>query len=346
MSSNKSNFNTILLLIITVIIVGVVLRQTAAVFVPLAISVICLYIFTPVLRFLRNRLHLPRLLAVVIVMGLFISASTMVGYVLYSSLRSLVGQYPVYEERFTAMIAGIAQRYNLTDLNTAQFFESLGVREALGQVLLSFSGGSISFISGLMLVAIFLLFLLLEDGVILRNVIGALNKEQGGRVKRIIKNVNDKVGRYMLAKLFISFATAVVVYVGFLIIGVDFPFVWGVLTFLFNFIPNIGSILITILATLFAIIQFAPSWGGVVLAGSLISVTEVVFGNIIEPRMVGRNLNINTVVILLSVLIWAIVWGVSGMFLSVPMTVLMISVMEEIPLTRPISVMMGARQAN
>lgn len=340
----ESRLNTTLLLIIAVILIGVILRYTASVFIPFSIAIVCLYIFTPVLRFLKSKLRFPRILAVVVVLLIFSAVSLLVGFILYSSLRSLVGQYPVYEQRFITMISNLAESYSLTELNTTLFFDSLRIQDTLRQVLISLSGGSISFLSGFMLVTLFLLFLLLEEGSLVRNAMGALSEEQGARIRKIIKDVNDKVGQYMLAKLFISFCTATVVYIGFLLIGVDFPFVWGLLAFLFNFIPSIGSIIITVLASLFAIIQFAPNWGAVLLAAGLIAITEITFGNIIEPRLVGKHLNISTVVILLSLLIWAIIWGVAGMFLSIPMTVLIISILDAIPLTRPISTMMGAHR--
>lgn len=345
MVAKDSRLTNILLLVIAIILIGVILRHTASVFIPFSIAVVCLYIFTPVLRFLKNSLRFPRILAVATVLLLFLASGGLIGYVLYSSLRSLAGQYPIYEQRFIGMISGLADRYDLTGLNTTLLFDSLQVQDSLRQILISLSGGSLSFLSGFVLVVLFLLFLLLEEGSLIPNAIGVLSKEQGARMRKIIKDVNDKVGQYMLAKLFVSFCTATIVYVGFLLIGVDFPFVWGILAFLFNFIPSIGSIAITVLASLFAIIQFAPNWGLVILSVALISVAEITFGNIIEPRLVGRNLNISTVVILLSLLIWATIWGVAGMFLSVPMTVLIISILDAFSLTRPISMMMGARNA-
>lgn len=342
--SNNSNLNTGLLLIITVILIGVILRYTSQVFVPFAISILCLYTFRPVLYLLQRKLHFPRILAIVMVILLFIAISVLAGYALYTSLRSLASQYPLYEGRLSDMIARVAERYNLTEVNTTQFFSTLDVQTGLRGMILSLSGGSISFLSGLVLVVLFLLFLLLEQDSLIENATAALNREQGASMRKIVRDVNRKVGKYISAKLWLSASTAGIVYIGLLFIGLDFPFVWGVLVFLLNFIPSIGSIIVTLLAVLFAIVQFVPNWGPVIATAVLIVCTQVTFGNILEPRVIGKSLNISAVVIMLSLLTWAVIWGVAGLFLAVPMTVLFISILDAIPLTKPISAMMLGRK--
>ena len=337
----NGTLNTTLLLIIAAILIGIILHYTAAVFIPFAIAIVCLYVFKPATNFLNNTWKMPRFFSVLTILLLFIAISVLIGYTLYSSLRSLISRYAFYEERFRVVLSNITTRYDLDILQNGDFFNSLGLQDAITNLLLALSGGSISFLSGLLLVVIFLLFLLLEEGKFSFNVATALSKEQAQQIIKSIKDINDKVSRYLSTKLVISLCTAAVVFFGFWIIGVDFPFVWAILTFLFNFIPSIGSIIITLLSTIFVIIQFLPNWGPIIVATALISITEITFGNIVEPRLLGRSLNINAVVIVLSLLIWAKIWGVAGMFLSIPMTVVLISILDTIPLTRPISTLLG-----
>jgi len=342
----NSKLRTTLLLVIAVLLIGVILRHTAHVFIPFAIAAICFYIFKPVLHILHERLKIPRFLAVVAVLILFIAISVLIGYALYSSLRLLLSNYGFYAERVTTLITTIIDRYNINIPDNGALFEELGLRDTIRDVLFAFSGESFSFLSGLVVVIIFLLFMLLEEGKFTSSMNVAFSEEQATRIRSIIRDVNAKVTRYLSTKLMISTATALVVFVGFSLLRVDAAFVWAVLTFLFNFIPSIGSIIITLLSALFVIIQFAPNWAPVIAAVTLISVTEIIFGNIIEPRLLGRSLNINTVIIILSLLIWATIWGVAGMFLAVPLTAVIISVLDAIPLTKSVSAMMvGGRGA-
>ena len=114
---------------------------------------------------------------------------------------------------------------------------------------------------------IFLLFLLLEQGSFSHKLARALSLAQVSKVTTIIKEIYSSTTKYVNTKILVSLATGVLVSIAFSIIGVDFPLVWGMLSFLFNFIPSIGSILVVVLSVLFSMAQFAPMWGPVIAVG-------------------------------------------------------------------------------
>ncbi|MGN1164724.1 MAG: AI-2E family transporter, partial [Candidatus Ornithospirochaeta sp.] len=124
--------------------------------------------------------------------------------------------------------------------------------------------------------------------------------------------------------------------------GMDFPLVWGVLTFLLNFIPTIGSIVGTIMATLVAAIQFLPSWSKVFLLFFLFLATQMILGNVIDPKLQGVQLNLSPLVILVMLSLWGYVWGIVGMFLAVPITSVIQVICANIPSLRPVAILLSS----
>ena len=138
-------------------------------------------------------------------------------------------------------------------------------------------------------------------------------------VEKAFKDITEQVQRYISTKFLISLLTGIIVGVTLWIFGIEFLIVWAVLTFLLNFIPNLGSVIAVILPTLMALVQ-SESFGYALLVAVVIIIVQNIIGNILEPKIVGDRLGLNPLVILLSLLLWGYVWGIVGMFLSVPLT--------------------------
>ena len=331
-----------LLLIIAAVVVATALRFTSQVLVPLAVAIIFLFVFTPLIQFLQRRWHFPAALSILLVMVFFITLGGLIGVLLFSSVRSLIGQYGFYQERFQLLFETLVTRYNFSESRMSEFTNSLGLSQALRQFLISFSGNILSFVSGFTLVVIFLFFLLIEHRSISNRIDKAFNAQQGRHIKNATYLIYRRIGRYLTTKVLISMLTGVLMFIIFSIIGIDFPVVWGMLAFLFNFIPSIGSLVISALSILFAIIQFAPTWPPIIAAAVATVAAQFSIGNILEPKLLGDSLNLSPVVIILSLLIWGYLWGVAGMFLAVPLTVVIKNTLEHIPLVKPLGIMMGS----
>ena len=155
----------------------------------------------------------------------------------------------------------------------------------------------------------------------------------------------NQVARYLSVKFFISLATGILVTVGLSLLRVDFPVVWGVVSFILNFIPNIGSVAAGVGVGIFALVQFWPEPGPI--AGSLAIMVGVnmVLGNVLEPKVQGDNLGLSPFVILVSMLAWGWLWGFAGLVLAVPMTVIVKIVCENVPVLEPASIILGSFRA-
>ena len=152
-----------------------------------------------------------------------------------------------------------------------------------------------------------------------RDNIEKIQQERTVKIEKTFKDIIEQVQRYIATKFLISLTTGVLVGFTLWLFDVRFFVLWGFLTLILNFIPNIGSVLAVILPTLMVLVQF-ESFGYALLVASIIAVIQNVIGNIIEPKIFGDRLGLNPIVILMSLLIWGYIWGVIGMILSVPLT--------------------------
>lgn len=322
--------------VLAIIGVGIVLQQMSGIFVPFVIATLLSFAFAPLVSFLGGR-GAPRFVSITLVLVVFLAFGFLVVLVIYSSIQSLVREFPVYQERFAALLNDVIGRLDLPD----GFVEDLELSRTIGTAVLSVSGNFMSFVSGFIVVLVFLLFLLAEKPYMRRKMNLAIQGETLQRLTRVLADVNVQIGRYVGVKLFVSLLTGAIVLVFFATVGVDFPFIWAVLTFLFNFIPSIGSIVITVLSGIFVVVQFAPDYQPIIVAISGMALTQLLIGNVLDPKLLGDSLNLSPVVILLSLLIWGYLWNVAGLFLAVPLTVAIKIVLEHIPGLAAYGVLMG-----
>jgi len=159
---------------------------------------------------------------------------------------------------------------------------------------------------------------------------------------RVMTTIGESIRGYLGLKTIISLITGVLIWLWLLIFGIDYALLWGMVAFLLNYIPNIGSIIAGVPAVLFALVQAGPAGAGWATLG-YVGVNMVV-GNIIEPRMMGKNMGLSTLIVFLSLIFWGFVLGTVGMFLSVPLTMVFKILLEQNPKTRWISILLGSEK--
>ena len=195
-------------------------------------------------------------------------------------------------------------------------------------------GGVLSNSFMIILTVIFMLF----EGANLPGKLHAAFGEDSTHMAHISRFL-DNVKSYMTIKTVISLMTGLLIYVWLLAVGVDYALLRGVVAFLFNFVPNIGSIIAAVPAVLLALIQLGPF--SALLAGAGYFVANIVMGNIIEPKYMGRGLGLSTLVVFLSLVFWGWIMGPVGMLLSVPLTMLLKIALESSDDTKWIAIIMG-----
>lgn len=201
----------------------------------------------------------------------------------------------------------------------------------------SFMGNLIAALSNTTLVLLTMVFILLEVAGFPAKLRAALGKVDLSEAVEIMAEVQ----RYLVLKTAVSAATGVCVALLLLAVGVDFAVLWGLVAFLLNFIPNIGSILAAVPAMAVAMVQ--PGLGplSMLVVGLGYLVINMVIGNIVEPQLMGRRLGLSPLVVFLSLVFWGWVWGSVGMLLSVPLTIVVRIVLERSHELRWIAVLLG-----
>jgi predicted PurR-regulated permease PerM len=199
-----------------------------------------------------------------------------------------------------------------------------------------------SFAGNVGIILVYVLFLLVEQGSFNAKLEAIVtNPERRDHVRRMIERINADVRTYIWIKTLLSVLTGGVSYVVMLIAGVDFAEFWAVIIFLLNYIPTIGSILGIVFPAVLALVQF-NTLGPFLIVLVGISATQIVVGNVLEPRMMGKTLNLSPVVILFSLALWGSIWGIIGMFLCVPITAIAMIVMAQFRQTRPLAIFLSA----
>ena len=193
------------------------------------------------------------------------------------------------------------------------------------------------------MILIYVVFLLMEESLF-RPKLKAIfsGNEEYESTSRILARVNKSMSNYLSLKSLVSFITGLASYLILWIIGIDFAFFWAFLIFLLNYIPTVGSLIGTVFPALIALLQF-DSMRPAVLVLVLVGIVQVLVGNLLEPKLMGNSLNVSPLVVLLSLTLWGSLWGVVGMILSVPITVMMVIVFAQFESTKSVAILLSEK---
>jgi len=336
----KNRLNTVFLGILTLIALGSVLHILQSLFLPLVIAILLSFVMSPLVSYFNRKI--PRVLAVILVIIILMIVLYVIGWFFYTSITSFISVIGYYQDRLNIIINEIVHRYNLPP----DILEILELSGSLRSGIYNFSLSFVTFAGQLIIVLFFVVFMLLENPLSERKVRMAFpTRSVHGRLGSIIKKINSQIARYLSLKLGISVATGILVSLALYFIGLDFYLMWGFLAILFNFIPNIGSTFIMIATILMSFIQFYPEWNPIVATLITMPLIQMVLGNFIDPKLQGSQLDLSPVIILVSLVFWGWIWGITGMFLAVPLTETIKIICANIEVLRPLSVLMSSGKA-
>ena len=193
------------------------------------------------------------------------------------------------------------------------------------------------------LIALYVLFLLIEESIFSAKLKAIFpESDRFERVDGIVRKIENAVTDYIGLKTLVSLITGVLSYIVLLILGIDSPVFWAFLIFLLNFIPTIGSLIATLFPAIYALLQFGELTP-FVLVLVLVGLVQIIVGNILEPKIMGNALNISSLVAILSLSFWGWLWGITGMIISIPITVMIVIVFAQFPGTRPIAILLSGK---
>lgn len=295
------------------------LRLASSVLVPLALALFITIVSLPLLHRLA-RAGFPPWLAVTVVVFLDVAVLLGVVSLLVRSFADVGVAIPVYMEQLGrlegSLLAWLASHG--VRIETIPYMDLIP-SEHLMALVTTFLRGATDVMTTAFLVALLTVFLLLESAILPGKLRLALGR-RGGDLDWFA-TVLTEVQHYLVLKTLISAATGVLIWVSAWALGVDFALLWGLLAFFLNFIPNVGSILAAVPAVLVALLQHGFATALALTVAYL--VVNMLLGNLIEPNLMGRRLGLSALVVVLALVFWGWVWGPVGMFLSVPLAMVM-----------------------
>ena len=335
-----------LMVFICIIVAAAVLKIASTVILPFTIAMLLAFVMFPLIK-VMDKIKCPRIVSILLIVIIIVTGVYLFGLIILTSGKLIIEHYPKYENRFTEIYITIAPIFELPYNEDLSFFENLwgqlGIRTFVRNLTISFSNLSVKFISSAVLVVLFMVFILLEANYFKEKLITAF-EDRISRIDNIGNEIISQVTRYLGAKFLISLANGIIFAVAFHFIGLEFAIVWGVIQFLLNFIPTLGSIAAGVSISLFALIQFWPNPVPIIIIVAIILIVNMLC-NIFDPRIIGNHVGISPLIILVSLSIWGYIWGFAGMLLSVPMTVIIKIICENIPIMEPVSILIGSRKS-
>jgi len=326
--------------ITAVILSGAALIWLAPILTPLALAVFLMLMIDALARDLHHRL--PMLgpgasVGAAVVSCIVVFAATM--FVVASRGAGFVTKLFGYQARLNAVLSGLAKHFHLALPRTVSaLIASLDPARYLGivatnvQVLVTFS----------VFVLIYLGFLLAARHGFERKAVRLFHGREGRHeALAVFVRIRDSLERYLWVQTVCGGIIALGSFFIMLAVGLDSAFFWAFLIFVFGYIPIVGAAVGILAPTVFALLQFTSAWPGIILGSSLFALAFTI-GNIMMPRMQGRALNIDPVMVLLSLAFWGALWGVTGMFLSTPLTILVMVVLAQFEGSRWVAILLSA----
>jgi AI-2 transport protein TqsA len=324
---------TICLLILSAAVIAHALWKLRSVMIPFVVAIFCAFALSPLITFQRRYLRLPPPLAVLSTLVFGCVILVFLGGVISTSVGQLAANTDFYQRQINQLLDStmtLLEDYGFDPVHTLNSLSALPI-DKISSILTGTTKAIVDLLSQGALVIVFLIFLLVG---------GTARAQPSGGV---LGQVEVRIKRYIVAKATVSAATGGLVGFVLAMLGVDLALVFGLFAFLLNFIPNIGSLVATLLPLPVVLLSPQSSLTTIILAIALPGVIQVIMGNFIEPKIMGGSLDLHPVTILLALIVWGMLWGIMGMLLATPLTAVMKMLFERMEHTAPLAELLAGR---
>ncbi|BDD01528.1 AI-2E family transporter [Persicobacter psychrovividus] len=329
------------LIILTVVVIAGILTMLSSIFVPLVLALFLAILFQPIMD-LFTKWKFPTVVSVTLIVLILTTFIVSFGAVVIKTGTQFGKERQKYFNQIGAKMEGMVETVNkvpgLHDFNTSGIVEEVSKFISFekiwssAQVLVNAVG---DFSSAFVIMLLYLLALLggSQKYTSYFNQLQRSEKErvhEAGAFSRQFLKVQKAIVTYIKVKTKVSLLTGVLVWLACVIFGVDFAVFWGFLAFTLNFIPSIGSIIATVPPVLLGLVQIESSLFLLIFSGLIVTI-QFFCGNILEPKLQGKELSLNTVTVIFGLVFWGYIWGITGMLLSVPLMVILKMLISMIP---------------
>lgn len=335
--------NSVMKVFVTIAAIFIIfagIKTAADLLVPFLLSIFIAIMCNPIVA-KASQFKIPKAISVILVLAIFVTIALVLAGLVgksLSELSQLIPQYRLQLKDQFDWLTTFLSKYNIQISSNIliEYFDPAAAMGLAAKMLSSFG----SVMANLFLIILTVVFMLFEASSLPLKLHFALDDPEMRlqQIERFLSSVNH----YIAIKTLVSIATGLIVSLMLWIFGLDFFLLWGVIAFLFNYIPNIGSIIAAVPAVTLAILQLGLAQAGAIGIGYM--TINMVMGNVIEPRYLGKGLGLSTLVVFLSLIFWGWLLGTVGMLLSVPLTMILKIGFENSPEGRWLAVLLSDEQ--
>jgi AI-2 transport protein TqsA len=335
-NQREQRIQTLCLLVLSAIAVAAALFWLRPILIPFILAIFFSLGLAPLVEVQTRVLKFPSSLAVLSTLILLSVGLALVGGLVSSSLREFSANSAAYQDQIALMVERLRdalplEQFGLAGSDGAFDLFSVIPAESVGGLLVGTTNAILDLFSQGFIVMIFTFFLL------------AGGSRAGGSVPGVRSEIEARVKGYIVNQTLISAATGILVWLVLAILGVDLALVFGLFTFLLNFIPSVGSVVAVLLPLPVVLVSPELSSTQAVLAIGLPGIIQFVIGNVITPKLMGDALDLHPITILLALMFWGALWGIVGMLLATPITAILKILLERFDLTEPLGRMLAGR---
>lgn len=327
------------LLILTCLTCAAAAYWLKTVLLPFVFAVFLCLTLRPIVGFLNKKFHCPRFLS--IILTLFIGAFLLVSLtvVVSNSVVDITSNLDIYEKRFVSLIDNLCNNAWMRRLNfkSADILSTIGTEAAnsIGDALATIFNALFSFVSNIVLVGIYLVFLMFGSSI----------GNEDEKHTTLFQDICKSIEYYVLVKVILSLIVGCLTWLILTIFGVPMAYVLGILAFALNFIPNVGPIVAVILPLPLALLDPEITVGSFSMVVILPTIVHLITGHLVEPNVLGDSLELDPVVILLTLMLAGVLWGPVGMLLATPMTVAGKMAVDRVNWAKPIVSLLAGRRS-
>ncbi|MGE5343278.1 MAG: AI-2E family transporter [Candidatus Omnitrophota bacterium] len=325
---------------LTAVVVFFIFQLLKDIFIPLFMALFLYFLLNGAVERLV-KLKVPRAVVLICLLILIFVLFYFLGVLMFASVSSFIEKFPAYSKKMAETVSGLADKIKIPGVDLNAYIQrtdwSKGIdTSAVTSVLSSWFGSFSAFVGQVILVLLFLTFMLTGKGTLTGRFSGAFADDSSHRIQTLFDSIENQVRRYLVIKTSLCLITAVVSGVILAIGGFDFVLFSVLLIFILNFIPEVGSIIATLVPIVFGILEFGFSLRVLFVLVALM-VFQFLLGNILEPKITGRGLNLSPIVILIALIFWSYIWGIVGAILAVPLTAALKIFLENMPTLNPLA---------